>query len=122
MQAQGLGIALAKGMRNLLDSSAVASGDAESAALALSATAQHTLGLHALNVLVAADTSGAVATSLGETGVLGAVLDSLGSATMERLQAPPNLLRESLALTEAHFMFLQVRFLTSCSYGIRRNW
>lgn len=113
VQAQGLGVALARGMRHLLDSSAAATGGVDDTSLALSATAQHTLGLHALNVLVMADVSGSVASALGETGVLGALLDSLGSGTPERLQAPPNLLRESLALTEAHFMFLQVRRNTS---------
>lgn len=104
-------------MRHLLDSSALATGGADDTSLALSATAQHTLGLHALDVLVAADVSGSVALGLGESGVLGAILDSLGSGTTERLHAPPNLLRESLALTEAHFMFLQVR-CPSCDIEI----
>jgi hypothetical protein len=103
-----LGVSLATGMRHLLDSSSSAACGADDTPLALSATAQHTLGLHALNVLVAADASGSVASALGETGVLGAILDSLGSGTEERLQAAPNLLRDALSLIEAHFMFLQV--------------
>jgi hypothetical protein len=112
LQAQGLGVALAKGMRHLLDSSASAAEAADpaaDAALAASATAQHTLGLHTLSALLAADLSGGVASSLADAGILGAVLDSLGSATMLRMHAAPNLLRASITLTEAHFVFLQVR-------------
>lgn len=108
LQAQGLGVSLAKGMRHLLDSSAAATGGVDDASFAASATAQHTLGLHALSALVGADSSGSVATALGETGVLAAVLDSLGSGTLERLHAPAHLLQDSIALTAAHFRFLQV--------------
>eukprot|EP00892_Ulva_mutabilis_P012351 jgi/Ulvmu1/9489/UM052_0059.1 len=118
LQSQGLGLALARNMRKQLDSTLAAAaasvdtGTAADAALTITQAAQHTVALHALAALLATEaaagaTAGEVGGALSAEGVLGAVLESLGAGTPLRLHNAPAVVRQSLRLTEAHFLFIQ---------------
>lgn len=123
MQTHGLGLALARSMRKQLDSTLAAAaaaadtGTAADAALTLTQAANHTVALHTLAAVLATEAAAAGAAGggwgglggqLSGEGVLGAVLESLGAGTPLRLHNAPSVVRQSLRLTEAHFLFIQV--------------
>lgn len=123
MQVGGLGLALARSMRKQLDSTlaaAAAAMDARTdadAALNITQAAQHSVALHTLSAVLAAEAAAAGPTAaaggglggqLSGEGILGAVLESLAAGTPLRLQNSPAVVRQSLRLTEAHFLFIQV--------------
>lgn len=109
-------------MRKQLDSTLAAAaaamdaGTAADAALTVTQAAQHTIALHTLSAVLAAESAaacggggGGLGAQLAGEGVLGAVLESLGAGTPLRLRNAPAVVRQSLRLTEAHFLFIQVR-------------
>jgi len=118
LQTEGLGLTLARSMRGQLDSTLAAAaaldaGTAGAATLTVTQAAQHTVALHTLSAVLATEAGaagggGGVGGALSAEGVLGAVLESLGAGTPLRLHNSPSVVRQSLRLTEAHFLFIQV--------------
>lgn len=102
------GLHLARAVRGVLDG-AVDEATANDAPVGREQALQHTLALHTLAAMLAADTSGAFAAQLAAARVVHTVLASLGEGTHARLNVPAQAQAQALRLTHAHLVFLQVR-------------